>query len=78
MMRSMKKEETIQEFSLLGGPLHWLGSRLGLVREGTNTVWLGVALGLLAWGVLMLLALLQGIGNKASSRERWRSRPCTA
>ena len=52
----MKEAETIQELSVLGGPLHRLGRRLGLVRGGTNTIRLGVALGLLAWGVLMLLA----------------------
>jgi len=63
----MKIDDKIPEFSLLGGPLHWLGCRLGLVRVGTNTVWLGVALGLLAWGVLMLLALLQGFGHKVFS-----------
>lgn len=63
----MKEDDKIQEFSLFGGPLQWVGCRLGLVREGTNTVWLGVALGLLAWGVLMLLALLQGFGHKMFS-----------
>jgi hypothetical protein len=63
----MKEDDKIPELSLLGGPLQWLGCRLGLVREGTNTVWLGVALGLLAWGVLMLLALLQGFGLKMFS-----------
>jgi hypothetical protein len=63
----MKKDDKIPEFSLLGGPLHWLGCRLGLVRVGPNTFRLGVALGLSAWGVLMLLALLQGSGLKAFS-----------
>jgi hypothetical protein len=61
--------ETIQipEFSLFGGPLQRLGCRLGLVRGTTNTVWLGLALGLLAWGVLVLLAILQGFGLKVFS-----------
>ncbi|MBI5632802.1 MAG: hypothetical protein HZA15_04925 [Nitrospirae bacterium] len=63
----MKKEAKIPDFSLLGGPLHRLGSGLGLVREETNTVRLGVALGLSAWGVLLLLALMQGLGHKVSS-----------
>jgi len=63
----MEEGNKIQEFKLLGGPLQRLGCRLGLVREGTNTVWLGIALGLLAWGVLMLLALLQGVGHKIFS-----------
>jgi len=66
-MRIMKEDENIQEFSLLGGPLQWLGCRLGLVRGGTNTFWLGVALGLLAWGVLVLLTLLLGFGHKVFS-----------
>jgi len=63
----MKEDDKIPELSLLGGPLQWLGCRLGLVREGTNTVWLGVGLGLLAWVVLVLLAFLQGLGNKVFS-----------
>ena len=63
----MKEDAKIPEFSLFGGPLHWLGRRLGLVRGGTNTFRLGVALGLLAWGVLILLALLQGFGHKVFS-----------
>jgi hypothetical protein len=52
------------EFSLLGGPLQWLGCRLGLVRQGTNTVRMGVALGLFTWGVLSLLRLLEGSGSR--------------
>ncbi len=55
------------EFSLFGGPLQWLGCRLGLVRKDTNTVWLGVALGLSAWGVLILLLILQGLGHQVAS-----------
>jgi hypothetical protein len=64
---SMKQHEKVPEFSLLGGPLHQLGCRLGLVRSGTNTVRLGVALGLLAWGVLMALVLFEGFGPKVFS-----------
>jgi len=63
----MKEDGTIQELSLFGGPLQRLGCRLGLVRGKTNTIWLGLALGLLAWGVLMLLGLLQGVGHKMFS-----------
>jgi hypothetical protein len=63
----MKADDKIPEFSLLGGPLHWLGSRMGLVRGRTDTIRLGVALGLLGWGVLTLLALLQGLGHKVFS-----------
>lgn len=40
---------------------------MSLVRDGTDTVRLGVTLGLLGWGVLMLLALLQGLGHKLFS-----------
>jgi len=63
----MREDDKIQEFSLLGGPLQRLGSRLGLVRGGTNTIRLGLALGLLAWGVLIVLGLLQGLGHKIFS-----------
>lgn len=63
----MKKDDRMPEFSLLGGPLHRFGCRLGLVRGGTNTFRLGVALGLLAWGVLVFLTLLLGYGHKVFS-----------
>ncbi|CAJ0855422.1 hypothetical protein AMST5_00832 [freshwater sediment metagenome] len=52
------------EFSLLRGPLHRLGARLGLVRGDTNTVALGVALGWIPWLVLVLLALAEGGATK--------------
>jgi hypothetical protein len=55
------------EFSLLGGPLHRLGCRLGLVRQGCNTLPLGLALGLATWSVLVLLALLEGRGRQLFS-----------
>jgi hypothetical protein len=55
---------TIEEFSLLGGPLHRLGRRLGLVRGGTNTVALGLALGLVLWGVLIVLAFAEGVSQQ--------------
>jgi len=60
-------DKIIEELSLFEGPLRRLGCRLGLVREKTNTIRLGAALGLLAWGVLMLLALLQGGPSKIFS-----------
>jgi hypothetical protein len=50
------------EFRLFGGPLQRLGRRLGMVRDD-NTFWLGVALGLLAWGVLVVLTLLKGAAH---------------
>jgi hypothetical protein len=63
----MNENDKIQEFSLFGGPLHQLGCRLGLVRGETNTIRLGFALGMLAWGILMLLAFLHGVGFKMFS-----------
>ena len=63
----MKKDDIIPEFSLFGGPLQKLGIRLGLVREKTSSIRLGLALALLTWGVLMLLAFLQGFGPKLFS-----------
>jgi hypothetical protein len=55
------------DFSLLGGPLHRLGCRLGLVRGGTNTVLLGLALGAFLWTVLLALTLVEGIGHQVLS-----------
>lgn len=63
----MNEHAAIQEFSLFGGPLQSIGRRLGLVRGSTNTLRLGVALGLLGWGVLVLLALLEGYSQKLFS-----------
>lgn len=51
----------MDQLSLLGGPLHRLGCRLGLVRGGTNTVLVGIALGTLSWLVLVLLAWVEGV-----------------
>jgi hypothetical protein len=48
---------------LLGGPLHRLGYRLGLVRDGTNTTALGLVLGASLWTVLLALALIEGLGH---------------
>lgn len=56
-----------ETFSLLGGPLHRLGCRLGLVRGGTNTVALGVALGAFLWIVLAALALVEGLSDQVFS-----------
>jgi len=55
------------EFSLLGGPLHRLGRHLGLVRDGTNTLLLGLVLGGFLWIVLALLALFEGLGDQVFS-----------
>ena len=56
-----------EQFSLLGGPLHRLGCRLGLVRGGTNTVALGLALGVSSWTVLLLLAVIEGVSEPVLS-----------
>lgn len=63
----MELRKELTEFSLLGGPLHRLGGRLGLVRGGTDTVPLGVALGAGAWGVMMALAAIEGVAQKLLS-----------
>lgn len=54
-------------FSLLGGPLHRLGCRLGLVRDGTNTVRIGLALGVLLWIILVALTFISGLGQRLFS-----------
>ena len=60
----MKAHVKLEEFSLLGGPLHRLGCRLGLVRGTSNTVALGLTLGFVSWGVLLALALIEGISQQ--------------
>jgi hypothetical protein len=59
----MEEREGVADFSLLGGPLHRLGCRLGLVRDGTNTTALGLVLGAVPWIVLLALALIEGLGH---------------
>jgi hypothetical protein len=50
---STREGKGLEKFSLLGGPLHRLGRRPGLVRGETNMVALGLALGLLSWSILL-------------------------
>lgn len=57
----------LAEFSLLGGPLHRLGSCLGLVRGKSNTFPLGLALGWSAWAILIVLAFIDGIQSEILS-----------
>jgi len=67
-VRIMTEERgSFEHFSLLGGPLHWLGSRLGLVRRGTNTLPLGLMLGVLPWAVLVALAVVDGMADQLFS-----------
>jgi hypothetical protein len=54
-------------FSLLGGPLHRIGTRATLVRHHSNTVALGLALGLMLWIVMVLLCLAEGLTDKVFS-----------
>ncbi|MEK6263146.1 MAG: BamA/TamA family outer membrane protein [Planctomycetota bacterium] len=56
------EHEKLEGFSLLGGPLHRLGCRLGLVLGGTNTIALGLAL-----GVSGVLAFIEGISHQIFS-----------
>jgi hypothetical protein len=65
----MEKGEGLADFSLLGGPLYRLGSRLGLVRDRTNTVGVGLVMGVVPWIVLVALALLEGFGHALFSVE---------
>jgi len=63
----MGAPETSEPFSLLGGPLHQLGRRLGLVRRETNTVLLGVALGWGLWLLILAMALMEGLTDRMFS-----------
>jgi hypothetical protein len=63
----MEEPGRLEKFSLLGGPLHQLGRRLGLVRGETNTVALGLALGLFLWSIFLALALIEGVSDRLFS-----------
>jgi hypothetical protein len=65
----MEEREGLEDFSLLGGPLHRLGCRLGLVRDGTDTIALGLILGAFPWVVLVALALVEGLAPVLFSIE---------
>src|SRR6202045_1627145 len=65
--RGMEERGRLEKFSLLGGPLHRLGRRLGLVRGETNTVALGLVLGLLPWAILLALASIGGVSDRLFS-----------
>jgi hypothetical protein len=60
----MPAPELPEPFSLMGGPLHQLGRRLGLVRHETNTILLGLALGWGLWLLFVALALVQGLEDR--------------
>ncbi len=63
----MSEATEIERFSLLGGPLHRLGCRLGLVRDGANTIRLGLAIGAGLWVSVVVLALLGGVAPELVS-----------
>jgi hypothetical protein len=60
-------EDTVEGFSLVGGPLHQLGRRIGLVRGETNTVRLGFALGWGLWLLIVAVALIEGVTDRLFS-----------
>jgi hypothetical protein len=63
----MERPEQLQHLSLLGGPLHRLGRRLGLVHGASNSAPLGLALGLGTWAVLVVLAVIDGASHRLLS-----------
>src|SRR5215510_8593015 len=65
----MAAPESSEPFSLLGGPLHQLGRRLGLVRGETDTVLLGLALGWGLWLLIVAVALMEGVTDRMFSRS---------
>lgn len=58
MTRAGEGPAGAEAFSLLGGPVQRLGARLGLVRGRSNTVLLGLAIGLSLWIVMLVLSTL--------------------
>jgi len=63
----MNASDSPQSFSVLGGPLHRAGRRLGLVRGETNTIMLGLALGWGPWLLIPGLALIEGVTDRMFS-----------
>jgi hypothetical protein len=59
--------ESPEAFSLLGGPLHQLGRRLGLVRRDRTTVLMGLALGPGLWLVIVAVTLAEGVTDRLFS-----------
>lgn len=63
----MEPPVNFEQFSLFGGPLHRLGERLRLARGDRSAFALGLALGLLAWSILLALAIIDGVVPKLFS-----------
>jgi len=65
---STVSERTVFErFSVIGGPLYRLGRCLGLVREESNTIPIGIALGGFLWTVQLALYVMDGMANRILS-----------
>ena len=58
-----KNPGRLREILAARRPASPAGARLGLVREATNTVALGLALGLLSGAVLLALAVIEGVST---------------
>jgi hypothetical protein len=63
----MEECKELSTFSLLGGPLYRLGSRVGLVRDETNTFRIGLLIGWFLWTVLVVLACYSGFKSRLTS-----------
>jgi hypothetical protein len=53
----------MESFSLMGGPLDAVGRRVGLVRD-TNSVRLGLVLGVGLWLVILALCVIEGVTDR--------------
>jgi len=59
--------ETIEDFSLVGGPIHRAGRRLAQATGTTDAVALALAFGVAPWVVLVILWLLEGANSQLFS-----------
>lgn len=66
----MDDRTRVADVSLLGGPVHRLGLRLGLVRGESDSRRFGLAIGWLGWLVLAGLALVEGAGEELFALPR--------
>src|SRR5262245_23665896 len=62
--RPSDTRQTRVMLSMLGGPLHQLGLRLGLVRGDTNTILIGLVLGPALWLLTLALAIVGGVEDR--------------
>jgi len=66
----VKERNQFENFSLSGGPLHRLGRCLRLVRGDSNSVALGLALGIFLWAVLIALTFIDGVTDQVFSMTK--------